>query len=52
MSMPSLEAETNASSSPVGTGLAREAKREPLPRLAKTAKADPQAMHYFLANAE
>jgi SRSO17 transposase len=33
-------------------GLLAETKRKSLPRLAKTAKADAQALHHFLANAE
>jgi SRSO17 transposase len=33
-------------------GLLAETKRKSLPRLAKTAKADPQALHHFLANAD
>lgn len=33
-------------------GLLAETKRKSLPRLAKTAKADAQAFHYFLTNAE
>ena len=33
-------------------GLLAETKRKSLPRLAKTAKADGQALHHFLANAE
>ena len=33
-------------------GLLAETKRKSLPRLAKTAKADPQALHHFLAKAE
>ncbi len=32
--------------------LLAETKRKSLPRLAKTAKADRQALHHFLANAE
>ncbi len=33
-------------------GLVAETKRKSLPRLAQTAKADPQAFHHFLAEAE
>jgi SRSO17 transposase len=33
-------------------GLLAETKRKSLPRLAKTAKADAQALHHFLANAD
>jgi SRSO17 transposase len=33
-------------------GLLAETKRKSLPRLANTAKADAQALHHFLANAE
>lgn len=33
-------------------GLVAETKRKSLPRLAQTTKADPQALHHFLANAE
>jgi SRSO17 transposase len=33
-------------------GLLAETKRKSLPRLAKTAKADHQALHHFLAKAE
>lgn len=32
-------------------GLLAETKRKSLPRLAKTAQADAQALHHFLANA-
>jgi SRSO17 transposase len=33
-------------------GLLAQTKRQSLPRLAKTAQADHQALHHFLANAE
>ncbi len=33
-------------------GLLAETKRKSLPRMARTAKADAQALHHFLANAE
>ena len=33
-------------------GLTAETKRKSLPRLAQTAKADPQALHHFLAEAD
>src|SRR5690242_16011833 len=33
-------------------GLTAETKRKSLPRLAQTAKADPQALHHFLAKAD
>ena len=33
-------------------GLVAETKRKSLPRLAQTAKADPQAFHHFLAKAD
>src|SRR5260370_36592628 len=33
-------------------GLVAETKRKSLPRLAQTAKADPQALHHFLAKAD
>jgi SRSO17 transposase len=33
-------------------GLVAETKRKSLPRLAQTTKADPQALHHFLAEAD
>ncbi len=33
-------------------GLVAETKRKSLPRLAQTTKADPQALHHFLAKAD
>ena len=43
----------SSSSSPgLELGLVAETKRKSLPRLAQTAKADPQAFHHFLAKRE
>jgi SRSO17 transposase len=33
-------------------GLVAEAKRKSLPRLTQATKADPQALHHFIANAD